>query len=151
MADPEPDPEPMQTWIYGNFSLAKTKVALERQDANNDLVVAGLLTADAYIETNLLEQRLELPDSANIPSAIVQAATMYAIGDAIMPPFNSGEEENKKVNFYMEQADKFLQSYIITELNKKAENGTADGPNPYSCSQSSIPQPHHYPYRYRRG
>ncbi len=147
--DPIPDPEPETpevTWKYGIFAAAKIKVALEHANQKDDVIVVCLEAADAYIESNLAEQRLELPTGESYPSSIVQAATNYAIGDALQPYFNSNEDKNEKVLFYMDLADKFLNSYITTELDKKAIEGKADGPNPYSISQSEPIHPRgHYP------
>ncbi len=141
MADPEPDPVPEKTWIYGDFGDVKLQINLEHNSAKDDVIVAVLKSADGYIETAILEAQLPLPDPEDFPKSIKYAAINYAIAFGLQPPFNSGEDENKKAEFYLNEADKFLTSYINLELKKLAENGTAIGPNPYSVSQTSLP--HH--------
>ena len=127
MADP--------TTNMGILMRLKSRSELKMKHPADDLITVALEAADAFIESELAEARLDLPASP-YPSVIVQAANNYAIADALQPLFNSGENKNEKVLYYRDEADKFLTSYIQTELDKKSINGNSNGSNPFSHSKS---------------
>lgn len=135
------------TWKYGDFDVVTRRVSIDHTDPDSDTVIDTLLEADAYIDTAITENGLILPLTPPYEQSLVQCAILYATGSTLKTYTNADEEENKTVTSYLDQADNFLESYITIELNKKANNGTANGPNPYSVSQSCIPHPRRIKYR----
>lgn len=131
MADPTP-----QTWKYGDKTSVEKYVALEDETISSTLIETALTAADAYIDSNIKKAGIPLP-TTEYPSSIVQAATFYATATALQP-FYTDEDENKKVNFYLSQADLFLENYITAILNELSISGNAPGNHPYSYSQDDV-------------
>lgn len=129
-----------ETPKYGDVQAVEQRVSIETTTGEGEtvseiLIITTLVAADSWIDSELQKAQLNLP-SAPYPGELVQAANFRSLWDLLTSLFNADEEENKKANSYLSQAEAFLMAYIQTQSDTLSLSGESGGINPYSNSKS---------------
>lgn len=127
---------------YGDKDEAKSLIAVNfptgaSEDKLNILLDTGLSLADTFIDSGI--EDADLPaltkgEGESYPQTIISSATLYATSISLQGLFSGNEDENKKPQLFMNEAERFLSRYI----SKKTRELLEEENNPYSVSQSPV-------------
>lgn len=126
---PEEEPD---THKYGVRAAVEVRLGLLGQTPASDLISTALNSADVYVDNQLRKARLPVPTTAPYIGDLVEAATLYAVAEALQPLFNLGEGYSQNVSYYLNRSRELLEDYIATEI----ETRMLEEDHPYSSSKT---------------
>jgi hypothetical protein len=122
--DTPPTPPP---YFYGNADSVESTVALEGNSVGvrDTTVTEALIRADIYINTELEDRGIDIPDTP--PNALILAANYYGIADCLQALFAADENPNSKVDYYMKKTDLLLDKYVSIQQTAKDNPNATQG------------------------
>lgn len=119
--------------VYGDAETVKRRLAVdEGETPSDDLIDDAIITANAQIEGRLKNNLLKITGTNNILDTV---ANYYASAEALVPKYDTIEEENEKAKYWNSRADALLNEFIEGEI--KAKNNSKLDDNPYSVSTTN--------------
>ncbi|OQD58705.1 hypothetical protein MBBAR_10c00460 [Methanobrevibacter arboriphilus JCM 13429 = DSM 1125] len=118
---------------YGDAETVKRKLSLDDGVSPDDeLIEDALKTANAEIEGRLKNNLLKITGSDNI---LDEVANYYASAEALVPKYDTTEDENQKAKYWNSRADALLDEFIEGAIKEQNNNKLDD--NPYSVSTTN--------------
>lgn len=118
---------------YGDAETVKRRLSLDDGVTPDDeLIEDALKTANAEIEGRLKNNLLKITGSDNI---LDEVANYYASAEALIPKYDTTEDENQKAKYWNSRADALLDEFIEGAIKEQNNNKLDD--NPYSVSTTN--------------
>lgn len=118
---------------WGNEETVKRRLSSDDGvSPDDDLIEDALKTANAEIEGRLKNNLLKITGSDNI---LDEVANYYASAEALIPKYDTTEDENQKAKYWNSRADALLDEFIEGAIKEQNNNKLDD--NPYSVSTTN--------------
>lgn len=117
---------------YAVQSTITTMIKYVGDDLDSELVAVAMENADATVNSRLAAY--DLPQPAQIPSALTLAANYYAVSDILQSLYGDDSRSSNEQAYY-EKAEQLMREYIQITLSDLAETDLKNN-SPYGISQS---------------